>query len=47
MEDKRTWVKIIEGMAKGLMIGDVSRMLRQQFHQRKQRSGELLGEFAS
>ena len=34
MEDKSIW-------AKGLMIGDVGRMLRQQFHQRKQRAGEL------
>lgn len=31
MKTKETWVQIIKGMTEALMIGNVSKFLRQQF----------------
>ena len=47
MAAKQTWIQVVKEMSKGLIIGDVGRMLRQQFQQWKLRPGELIGEFAN
>ena len=41
-----TWPALITAMSEKLLTGDVGRLLRQQFYQRRQRKDESVGEFA-